>query len=48
MESNLGQVQNALLEAKIELASWLSVKLQNLDANYWQNMVLPKFVVNMG
>lgn len=42
MENNLGYIQNALLEAKIEIASWLNTKLQNLDADYWQKMVLPK------
>jgi len=42
MDGNLGKVQNALLEAKIELASWLEVKLQKLDENYWKNLVLPK------
>lgn len=42
MENNLGQVQNALLEAKIELAAWLEEKLQKLDKNFWKDMVLPK------
>lgn len=46
MENNLGQVQNALLEAKIELASWLEDKLEKLDKNYWKEWFCLSYHIN--
>lgn len=40
------KLHEALLKAKIKLASWLEEKLAKLDANYWRNLVMPKVSYN--
>lgn len=40
------KLHEALLKAKIKLASWLEEKLAKLDADYWRNLVMPKVSYN--
>ena len=40
------KMHEALLKAKIKLASWLKEKLAVLDTDYWQNLVMPKVSYN--
>ena len=40
------KMHEALLKANIKLADWLEKKLVELDADYWQNLVVPKVSYN--
>ena len=42
MKDALGYIQNMLFQLKISLADWLTERLEKIDEEYWNTMVLPK------